>query len=119
MAQSEDEMITQAKALLGLGAKAVLIKGGHGAGAESADFFVTSTQIERLAAPRLATRNTHGTGCSLSAAITAYLAKGFRLIDAMTLAKSWLTEALRAADDLKIGTGAGPVHHFHALWSKL
>lgn len=116
LADSEAQMVEQGKALVQLGAGAVLLKGGHATGAESVDIFVEGDDIIRLVAPRLDTKNTHGTGCSLSAAITAYLAKGEALETAVRKAKIWLTEALQAADQLSIGTGAGPVHHFHALW---
>jgi hydroxymethylpyrimidine/phosphomethylpyrimidine kinase len=67
-------------------------------------------------APRIDTRNTHGTGCSLSSAISANLAKGMSLPDAVHAAKHWLTGALRAADKLTVGQGHGPVNHFHECW---
>ncbi len=70
----------------------------------------------RLAAPRIATKNTHGTGCTLSSAIAAGLALGQPLETAVRKAKDYLTGALAAADELNIGHGQGPVHHFHALW---
>ena len=69
--------------------------------------------------PRIATRHTHGTGCTLSSAITALLARGRPLPDAVAEAKRWLTEAIAAGDGLGIGHGIGPVHHFHALWPAL
>ena len=72
-----------------------------------------------LEATRIATRHTHGTGCTLSSAITALLARGLRLPDAVAGAKRWLTEAIAAGDGLGIGHGIGPVHHFHALWPTL
>ncbi|MES2906404.1 MAG: bifunctional hydroxymethylpyrimidine kinase/phosphomethylpyrimidine kinase [Pseudomonadota bacterium] len=118
LAQTEDEMLLQAQKLSRLGAKAVLLKGGHATGDESIDIFVQGENIMLLKAPRLPTRNTHGTGCSLSAAITAYLAGGEALQSAVQQAKTWLTEALRHADEISIGQGAGPVHHFHELWKK-
>jgi hydroxymethylpyrimidine/phosphomethylpyrimidine kinase len=106
-----------ARRLLALGARAVLVKGGHGTGPSSVDHLVTgSGEGRRLAAPRIATRNTHGTGCTLSAAIAAGLARGMPLVEAVTAAKDYLTAALRAADGLAIGEGHGPVHHFHAMW---
>jgi hydroxymethylpyrimidine/phosphomethylpyrimidine kinase len=116
LAQNEDEMAAQARGLLSLGAKAVLLKGGHMRGEESVDVFAEGRAVARFAAKRIATRNTHGTGCSLSAAITAYIARGLPLPEAIAKAKIWLSGAIAAADDLKIGKGAGPVHHFHALW---
>lgn len=107
----------QARRLLALGARAVLVKGGHGTGPESVDHFVTVDGHERrLAAPRVETRNTHGTGCTLSAAIAGFLARGMALPEAVPAAKDYLTAAIGAADRLSIGRGHGPVHHFHAVW---
>lgn len=111
------EMADQGRALLALGPRAVLVKGGHLNGADSADVLVTPQGAHWIAAPRTATKNTHGTGCSLSAAIAAELAKGQDLPAAVAAAKSWLSGAIAAADSLHIGQGHGPVHHFHALWT--
>ena len=111
-------LIAQGQALLALGARAVLMKGGHGQGPESIDYLVMRGYVRAFHAPRLATRNTHGTGCSLSSAIAARLARGEALPDAIEHAKAWLTQAIRHADELEIGHGAGPVHHFHAWWDK-
>ncbi len=116
VAETEDEMRAQGERLLELGPKAVLVKGGHASGAESVDLLVTPEGATRLAAPRIATRNTHGTGCTLSSAIAAGLAKGEDLPQAVAAAKAYLTAALAAADTIEIGRGHGPVHHFHALW---
>jgi hydroxymethylpyrimidine/phosphomethylpyrimidine kinase len=109
-------MQVQAERILALGARAVLIKGGHGTGAVSTDFLFDGAVVTRLAVPRIATRNTHGTGCTLSSAIAAGLAKGQNLADAVRDAKAYVTTAIAAADRLAIGKGHGPVHHFHALW---
>jgi len=107
----------QARRLLALGARAVLVKGGHGTGPDSVDHLVTAGgEARRLAAKRVATRNTHGTGCTLSAAIAAHLALGRSMGEAVAGAKDYLTAALKAADGLSIGSGQGPVHHFHAAW---
>ncbi len=116
LAQSEDEMRAQAERLLGLGANAVLIKGGHAGGTLSIDLLVTREAVARLIALRFETKNTHGTGCTLSAAIAAGLAKGRRLAEAAAEAKDYVTSAIGAADQLDIGQGHGPVHHFHAWW---
>ena len=116
MARSEAEMRLQAERLLGLGAGAVLLKGGHGTGAESIDVFVDGTAELRLPAPRMATRNTHGTGCTLSAAIAAGLAKGLPLAEAVQEGKIYVTAAIAAADQLSIGSGPGPLHHFFTWW---
>jgi hydroxymethylpyrimidine/phosphomethylpyrimidine kinase len=110
------EVRAQAQTLLAMGPRAVLIKGGHGEGPESVDVLLDAEGFVELAAPRVATRNTHGTGCTLSSAITAHLAKGHSLRAAVEGAKAYLTAAIGRADDLSIGEGHGPVHHFHAWW---
>lgn len=116
MARDEAEMALQGHELLKLGAPAVLIKGGHGTGPESVDLLVTPDGVERFPAVRIETENTHGTGCTLSAAIAADLARGFELHQAVANAKNYVTSAIAAADRLRIGHGHGPVHHFHAWW---
>ena len=116
LAGSESAMRQQAEKLLALGARAVLLKGGHASGAQAVDLLVTPTATLRLTAPRNDTRNTHGTGCTLSSAIAAGLAKGLPLVEAATDAKAYVTAAIEAADELTIGQGRGPVHHFHAWW---
>ena len=116
IAVNEAEMRLQAERLLGMGVKAVLMKGGHGKGPESADFFADGTHMIRLTATRVETRNTHGTGCTISSAIAAGLAKGRDLETAVREAKAYITAAIGAADRLAIGSGHGPVHHFHAWW---
>lgn len=112
----EVAMAEAARALHVLGPQAVLLKGGHLAGAESVDLLFDGERLHRFAAPRIATRNSHGTGCTLSAAIAAGLAKGLPLADAVAEAKDYLNRALAAADTLGVGSGHGPVHHFHAFW---
>jgi hydroxymethylpyrimidine/phosphomethylpyrimidine kinase len=115
-ARDEDEMRAQARKLLELGPGAVLIKGGHGGGQESVDLLVEGEACLRLAAPRVATRNTHGTGCTFASAIAAGLAKGLSLEEAAKQAKTYVSAAIAAADRLGVGTGRGPVHHFHRWW---
>jgi hydroxymethylpyrimidine/phosphomethylpyrimidine kinase len=115
-AKSEAEMAAQAKQLLGAGARNVLIKGGHGEGPESVDLLIGPDLDVRLAAPRHPSRNTHGTGCTLSSAVAAGLAIGLDLAAAVRAAKDYVTAAISAADKLAIGHGYGPLHHFHALW---
>jgi hydroxymethylpyrimidine/phosphomethylpyrimidine kinase len=117
--EAEDEagMIDAAARLRALGPQAVLLKGGHLAkGAESVDVLDDGAEPLTLAAPRIATANTHGTGCTLSSAIAALLARGLPLRAAVREAKAYVTAAIGAADQLKVGHGHGPVHHFHALW---
>jgi hydroxymethylpyrimidine/phosphomethylpyrimidine kinase len=104
----------QARKLLTLGARAVLIKGGHGAGAESIDYLVSPGATKEFAAPRIATKNTHGTGCTLSSAIAAGLARDLSLEAAVEAAKRYVTAAIAAADTLAVGRGHGPLQHFHA-----
>lgn len=116
IANGRDAMIEQGRALVALGAQAVLIKGGHGEGAVAEDVLVGPDGVQWFSAPRHQTRNTHGTGCTLSAAIAAGLAQGLDLVQAIRAAKAYLTAAIRAADGLAIGSGHGPVHHFHAWW---
>jgi len=116
IAQSEDEMRAQAVRLVERGARAVLIKGGHGAGEESVDLLQAPGSFTRLATARIATRNTHGTGCTLSSAIAAGLAKGLDLVAAVREAKVYVSTAIAAADRLTIGSGHGPVHHYHQWW---
>jgi hydroxymethylpyrimidine/phosphomethylpyrimidine kinase len=110
---SRADMSRAADAILGLGAGAVLVKGGHLQGArEAADLFTDGVVEEWIVAERIDTPNTHGTGCTLSAAITAHLAMGDGLLDAVRAGKAFVTEAIRHA--LAIGEGIGPVDQ---LWS--
>jgi hydroxymethylpyrimidine/phosphomethylpyrimidine kinase len=95
----------------------VLLKGGHLTGADSTDLLFDGTTITALPARRIETRNTHGTGCTLSAAIAALLPR-FDMVEAARRAKTYLTDALAASDRLSVGSGRGPVHHFHALWTE-
>lgn len=114
--ETDDDMLAAARELKSLGPKAVLVKGGHGSGAESSDLYLDGAGARWLTAPRHATRNTHGTGCTLSSAIAAGLAKGLDLVAAVAEGKAYVTAAIVAADRLEIGHGHGPVHHFHAWW---
>jgi hydroxymethylpyrimidine/phosphomethylpyrimidine kinase len=116
VAASEDDMLAQGQALIARGARAVLVKGGHGTGETSTDLLVTPDGKLRLEAPRIATRNTHGTGCTLSSAIAAGLARGLPLGQAVSQAKDYVTAAIAASERLSIGAGHGPTHHFHAFW---
>ena len=118
IAENEAAMRGQAERLILLGAKAVLIKGGHGTGEESVDLLVGRDTVLRLAAPRIATNSTHGTGCTLSSAVAAGLAKGLPLADAAREAKDYVTAAISAASRLTVGSGHGPVHHFHRWWKE-
>ena len=118
IATSRDEIEKQGKALLELGSKAVLMKGGHLGTDESPDLLVSRTGTVWFEQDRIETKNTHGTGCTLSSAIAAALAKGQSNEDAIKDAKSYLLSAISAADSLHIGSGHGPTHHFHSLWNQ-
>ena len=119
-ARNEAEMEIQAREILALGARHVLIKGGHGQGDDSVDLLIGEGEVIRLSAKRIATKNTHGTGCTLSSAIAAGLAKGLGLTAAAQAAKTYVTATIAHADELKIGRnpelGHGPLHHFYAQW---
>ena len=115
IARSEAEATAQAHALGRLGAGAVLLKGGHGEGPEAVDLLLSGGRITRLAAPRIDSRNTHGTGCTLSAAITALLACGETIEVAVSRAKSYVHQAIAAAATLRLGLGHGPVDHLYAV----
>lgn len=116
MADDRDAMLRQAEALMRLGAQAVLVKGGHGSGPEADDLLLTAEGASWHGARRHPTRNTHGTGCTLSSAIAAGLALGLDVVQSVRAAKAYLTAAIRSADRLVIGRGHGPVDHFHAWW---
>ncbi|HSX75824.1 MAG TPA: bifunctional hydroxymethylpyrimidine kinase/phosphomethylpyrimidine kinase [Shinella sp.] len=107
-------MEDQARRLLALGPEAVLLKGGHLPGAESPDVLATPDGLHWFEGVRVLTRNTHGTGCSLSSAIAAELGKGRTLADAVAAAKRFIAGAVRLSDALTVGSGHGPLHHFHA-----
>ncbi|AJQ90038.1 Phosphomethylpyrimidine kinase [Propionibacterium freudenreichii subsp. freudenreichii] len=115
-ANSVDEMIGQATRLLELGPERVLVKGGHGHGAESVDVLASADDVQVLHAPRIDTVNTHGTGCSLSSAIAALRPQRDSWDAAVRDAKDWLSGAIAHADALDIGAGGGPVHHFYRWW---
>lgn len=112
-----EEMHTQAIALREqLGASSVLLKGGHGTGSESVDVWADLTGTAEFSAPRIDTQNTHGTGCSLSSAIAALRPVREDWTSAIRDAKDWLTGALASPQQLDIGSGHGPINHFHNLW---
>lgn len=116
IAEDEDQMARQAEELLELGPLAVLIKGGHAVGEMSTDILFDGETMRRFEVRRIATRHDHGTGCTLAAAIAAGLAKDKGLVDAIAGAKEYLTAAIAASENIKVGLGRGPVHHFHQWW---
>ena len=113
---SDEDVRRAAKEIVGLGARAVVVKGGHREAAESVDVLYDGTTFRDYSAPRIDTTSTHGTGCTFASAIAAYLARGEPLAEAVGRAKEYLTEALRRAYPL--GGGHGPVHHFHRWWEE-
>ena len=112
-----DEMVVQGHALCALGPKAVLMKGGHLNAIDSPDVLVTQAGEHWFNAPRVMTENTHGTGCTLSAALAAQIAQDHDLPDAVAAAKTYVATAIAQADQLSVGSGHGPTHHFANLYS--
>ena len=108
-ARDEAEMARQGAALLKLGPRAVLMKGGHLAGPEAVDLLVTADAVRRFAAPRLNSRNLHGTGCTLSTAIAAHIVLGAPLPKAVAAAKDFVASAIERGRDVTLGAGAGPL----------
>lgn len=115
-AASVAEMADQASALRELGAARVLLKGGHMDGPAAVDVWIDEQGVSEVRAPWIDTAHTHGTGCTLSAAITALYPRTQDWLASVREAKTWLTGALAAGADLRIGSGNGPVHHFYRLW---
>ncbi|RKS71272.1 hydroxymethylpyrimidine/phosphomethylpyrimidine kinase [Motilibacter peucedani] len=109
-------MAQAAQELRALGAGAALVKGGHLDGSTSDDVLADADGLLELSAPRVPTRNTHGTGCTLASAVAAHLARGLPLRESVRLGKDYLTRALLHADELEVGSGSGPVHHFADWW---
>ena len=117
-ARNEQEMEAQARDIFAFGPRWVLVKGGHGTGDEAVDLLVGGDgAVTRVRGRRIDTKNTHGTGCTLSSAIAAHLARGASPSDAVRAAKDYVTGAIAAADQLKVGHGHGQLHHFYKSWS--
>ncbi|MGD9222981.1 MAG: PfkB family carbohydrate kinase, partial [Desulfobacteraceae bacterium] len=112
----QDQMQTAAKQIIALGAAKVVVKGGHMAGNEATDILYDGQSFRQLSTPRKETANTHGTGCTFSSAITAYLAKEYPFFQAVQSAKTYITGAIEHA--LDIGKGHGPTHHFFDLYAR-
>lgn len=113
--QTDSEMDALIEDLRQLNTKTVLLKGGHLEQSEnSTDLLITADDVFRFSTHRIQTKNTHGTGCTLSAAIASFLAQGYDLVEAVTHAKGYISHAIYHADSLDIGSGHGPVHHFFA-----
>ncbi len=117
VARTQKDMQSTAQELAKLGAKAVLLKGGHLDGHQSGDLLLDGAGEEHwLLSERINTQNTHGTGCTLSSALAAFLAKGESLPTAASLAKAYIHASIESANDLTVGQGSGPLHHFHAFY---
>ncbi|MFN7024772.1 MAG: bifunctional hydroxymethylpyrimidine kinase/phosphomethylpyrimidine kinase [Pseudorhizobium sp.] len=115
-ARDRETMALQARQLMHLGPRAVLVKGGHLEGPESPDVFVYGDSVTWLEGRRSETRNTHGTGCTLASAIAAELGKGLGPLEAVQVGKEFVSAAIARSGDLSVGKGHGPIHHFHASW---
>ena len=114
------EMEEQGKALCEMGVPAVLIKGGHKNGDSCEDVLIfNSGKKYCFSSKRINTKNTHGTGCSFSSAITAFLSKGYDIATSVESAHNWLHEAIKFSDLLSVGKGHGPVNHFYNFWEKI
>ena len=116
-AKTDAQRMSQARLLQDMGAKAVLLKGGHAQGRICVDWLFEGDEGLALQAERINTLNTHGTGCSYAAAIAAEMAKGCSIATAVQTAHGWLHTAIARSDTLAIGQGHGPVHHFHGIWT--
>ena len=112
--QTDSAIRQAAEQIIGMGARSVVIKGGHRAG-PAADLFYDGARFQEFTAPRIDTPNTHGTGCTFAAAIAAGLAQGQDLAAAVAQAKDYVTAAIRHSYPL--GQGHGPLHHFYRLWN--
>jgi hydroxymethylpyrimidine/phosphomethylpyrimidine kinase len=110
---TDDDMRRAAERIIQMGARSVVVKGGHREG-PATDLFYDGTLFQEFSAPRVDTKNTHGTGCTFASAIAAGLAKGMSVIESVAQAKEYVTEAIRRS--FPIGRGHGPLNHFYKLW---
>lgn len=119
--KTKAQMEKAALDLIEMGPQAVVVKGGHlnGNCDDCLALKNPTLNIHWFSSPRIQTKNTHGTGCTFSAAIAAFLARGFTIFDAVSQAKAYLTKSIEAGAKVKTGQGNGPVHHFHHLWNFL
>jgi hydroxymethylpyrimidine/phosphomethylpyrimidine kinase len=116
-ARDADGMTEQARQLINLGARAVLLKGGHLGGPDSPDLLMWHGGLEWLRSARIDSINTHGTGCTLSSAIAAHMGAGLPILESVQRGKAYVTGAIASAHLLDVGHGHGPTHHFHQ-WQK-
>ena len=110
---SDADVRRAAESIVAMGAKSVVVKGGHREG-PATDLFYDGSDFRQFTAPRIDTVNTHGTGCTFASAVAAGLARGMAVADAVALAKEYVTEAIRRS--FPIGKGHGPLNHFYKLW---
>jgi hydroxymethylpyrimidine/phosphomethylpyrimidine kinase len=116
--EKPEEVTEAAKQLTFLGCADILIKGGHFEDGNSDDLLYLGSEQRSVVLPgeRIATKNTHGTGCTLSSAIASFMAKGSSVEEAVLLGKNYITGAIAAGADYTIGSGHGPVHHFYRVF---
>jgi hydroxymethylpyrimidine/phosphomethylpyrimidine kinase len=118
VADAPEAMREAARALQALGAAHVLVKGGHGSGDTLVDVLCDGARCIELPAQRIRTKNTHGTGCTLSSAIAALLPQRPTVEAAVREAREYVVAAIGRSDELSVGSGHGPLHHFHDLWTR-
>ena len=111
--ETGEDVRRAAEAIVQLGARAVVVKGGHREG-PAVDVFYDGTRFQEFSAPRIDTVNTHGTGCTFASAVAVGLAKGLEVVESVELAKDYVTEAIRRS--FPVGQGHGPLHHFYKFW---
>ena len=111
--ESDSQVREAAEAFIAMGAKSVVVKGGHREG-PATDLFFDGSAFHEFTSPRIETVNTHGTGCTFASAVAAGLARGVSILEAVGLAKEFVTEAIRSS--FPVGQGHGPLNHFHKLW---
>jgi hydroxymethylpyrimidine/phosphomethylpyrimidine kinase len=116
--RSVDDLVDQGEQLMALGCSAIVMKGGHLDASVCTDVLIQRDQAPIfLEHPRVNTNNTHGTGCTYSAAMAAFIGRGYSITDAVRQAHNYLYQAIVHADKLQVGSGHGPTHHFHDMWS--
>ena len=113
--ETDEDVRRAAEAIVQLGARAVVVKGGHREG-PATDLFYDGVRFQEFSAPRIDTVNTHGTGCTFASAVAAGLARGLEVVESVELAKDYVTEAIRRS--FPVGRGHGPLHHFYKWWGQ-
>ncbi len=111
--KTDDDVMEAARAIVAMGARSVVVKGGHREG-PATDLYFDGSNFQEFSSPRFETVNTHGTGCTFASSVAAGLAKGLEVENAIGQAKEFVTEAIRTS--FPIGQGHGPLNHFHRFW---